>query len=95
MSTRQSLDLHGALQSLKDSTRAPRMPPARPDIWLKTSPLLRRLIPTRPLVARAERRGRALWDRSPEERERAISAMQAIVAGTRAPGRSKRWRGRT
>jgi lauroyl/myristoyl acyltransferase len=82
MSTRQSLDLHAALQSLEDSTRAPRMPPARPDVWLKTSPLLRRLIPTQPLIDRAERRGRALWDQSPDERERAISAIEAIVGGT-------------
>lgn len=58
------------------------MPPARLDVWLKTSPLLRRLIPTQPLIERAERRGRALWDRSPDERERAIAAMEAIVAGT-------------
>lgn len=82
MSTRQSLDINAALQSLEDGTRAPRMPPARPDIWLKTSPRLRRLIPTQPLIDRAERRGRALWDQWPDERERAISAMQAIVAGT-------------
>lgn len=83
MSTRQSLDLHAAPQSLEDSSRAPRMPPARLDVWLKTSPLLRRLIPTQPLIDRAERRGRALWDTSPDERERAIAAMEAIVAGTR------------
>ena len=77
-----ALDLHAALKSVEDSTRAPRMPPARLDVWLKTSPLLRRLIPTQPLIERAERRGRALWDRSPDERERAIAAMEAIVAGT-------------
>ena len=38
------------------------------------------------MVQRAERRGRALWDRSPEQREHAIATMSAIVAGTARGG---------
>jgi lauroyl/myristoyl acyltransferase len=61
---------------------APRMPPASLKIRLKTSPWLRRLLPTRAVVARAERRGQALWAESPRAREVALAAMEAVLAGT-------------
>jgi len=40
------------------------------------------MLPTALMVRRAEARGRALWVREPQERARAITAMQAIVGGT-------------
>ena len=58
------------------------MPPAGLLTWVKTSPWLRRLLPT-PLVFKiATRRGRARWEQSPEDRENAVAAMETIVAGT-------------
>jgi lauroyl/myristoyl acyltransferase len=58
------------------------MPPAELQIRLKTSPLLRRLLPTPLVVRRAERRGRAVWEQVPAERRYALATMEAIVAGT-------------
>jgi lauroyl/myristoyl acyltransferase len=58
------------------------MPPAGLRIDIKTSPLLRSLIPARALLARAVRHGRELWQTSPEQRQNAIATMAAIVAGT-------------
>jgi lauroyl/myristoyl acyltransferase len=58
------------------------MPPATLRIRVKTSPWLRRLLPTRLVVARAERRGQRMWERSPLAREDAVAMMQTIVAGT-------------
>ena len=53
---------------------------------VKTSPLLRTLLPTRVAVSKAARRGQAIWERSAGEREDAIAGMEVIVAGTpRAP----------
>jgi lauroyl/myristoyl acyltransferase len=58
------------------------MPPVGAVTWLKTSPWLRRLLPT-PLVFKlAARRGRARWEHSTEDREHAVAAMERIVAGT-------------
>jgi benzoate-CoA ligase family protein len=58
------------------------LPPAELKLRVKTSPLLRGLLPTRLAVSRAMRRGQAIWERSPEERAHAIAGMEAIVAGT-------------
>jgi hypothetical protein len=75
-------DLSAALERVGRRPRPPRMPPVDVKMRVKTSPSLRSLIPARPLVARAARKARALWDRSPEQRESAIATISAIVAGT-------------
>jgi hypothetical protein len=53
---------------------------------LKTTPALLGLVPTRIAVANAQRRGKAIWKHSPEERDRARAAIVAIVAGTARAG---------
>jgi lauroyl/myristoyl acyltransferase len=58
------------------------LPRAELRVVLGTSPLIRRALPARLTVALAEAKGRALWQRSPPERERARRAMDALVAGT-------------
>ncbi|HTC72238.1 MAG TPA: hypothetical protein VK655_05075 [Solirubrobacteraceae bacterium] len=79
-------DLSAALQRLGRRPRPPRMPPVGLRIRVKTSPLLRSLIPARTLLDRAVRHGRALWETSPEQRENAVATMTAIVAGTARAG---------
>jgi lauroyl/myristoyl acyltransferase len=49
---------------------------------LGTSRAIRRPLPLRLVVSRAERRGRELWDSDPDERQRALAAMEAVVGGT-------------
>jgi lauroyl/myristoyl acyltransferase len=71
-----------ALAMAKRPPPLPRMPPASLKIRLKTSPWLRRLLPTRVLVKRAERRGRVLWGESPRAREHALATMATIVGST-------------
>jgi lauroyl/myristoyl acyltransferase len=58
------------------------LPPAELPVRIKTSPWLRRLMPTRLVVRRAERRAREIWEKMPAEREYAIATMNAVVAGT-------------
>jgi lauroyl/myristoyl acyltransferase len=60
----------------------PRMPPADLRVRLKTSGWLRYLLPTPLVVARAEQKGRALWEQSTNERANAIATMERILAGT-------------
>lgn len=83
---RTDADLSAALERVGRRPRPPRLPPVGLKLRVRTSPLLRSLIPARPMVQRAERRGRALWDRSPEQREHAIATISAIVAGTARGG---------
>jgi lauroyl/myristoyl acyltransferase len=84
--TEQPLDLSLALSEV----RCPVQPPSRPSVGLplrlKTTPVLRRVLPTRIVVERAVRRGATLWNRSEPERERARNAIVAIVAGTEREG---------
>ncbi|HXD53898.1 MAG TPA: hypothetical protein VN618_04015 [Solirubrobacteraceae bacterium] len=61
---------------------APRMPPAPLLVRLKTSTLLRRFVPNRLAVARAERKGARLFDTDESTRRQALSRMEAVVAGT-------------
>lgn len=82
MSTQQTPELSAALEAIARRPRPPRMPPAGLGIVIKTSPLLRRLVPTRVAVRRAERQGRALWDYNQIEHDQAISVIESIVAGT-------------
>lgn len=85
MSTQQTPELSAALEAVS-RRRTPRMPPVKLGLRVKTSPPVRGLLPTGLLIARAERRGGALWESSPQDRQRAISAMRAIVAGTSRAG---------
>jgi lauroyl/myristoyl acyltransferase len=64
----------------------PRMPPAPLGVRLKTSPLLRRLVPTPRVVARAEAKGRRLWREHEPTRANALRTMAAVVAGTDREG---------
>jgi lauroyl/myristoyl acyltransferase len=59
----------------------PPMPPADLRLRLKTSPVIRRALPTSLVIARAERKGMRRWN---EERPRsyALRTMEAVVAGT-------------
>jgi lauroyl/myristoyl acyltransferase len=70
------------LQDLQRPLKPPAMPPASLGIRVRTTPLLRRVTPTRIVVARAERQGRALWESNPAQRAQARAAIEAIVAGT-------------
>ena len=63
-----------------------RMPPAPLRVRLGTSVLLRRAIPTRLAVARAERKAHRRWQTEPSTREHVLAAMRAIVAGTEREG---------
>jgi lauroyl/myristoyl acyltransferase len=60
----------------------PRMPPVEMRVRVKTSPALRRLIPTGLVVDRAARRGQRIWDRDPRAREDARAGIETIIAGT-------------
>jgi len=71
-----------AAPAIPDSPPPPRMPPAALRIRVKTSPWLRRVLPTGLVVARAERRGQRIWERSQLVHEDALAMMEAIVAGT-------------
>ena len=62
------------------------MPPAPLRIRLKTSTLLRRAVPTRLAVTRAESKAHRLWRTHPPTREHALEAMRAIVTGTSREG---------
>jgi lauroyl/myristoyl acyltransferase len=89
MSTQQTPELSVALDAIARRPRPPRMPPAGLDIVVKTSPLLRRLVPTRLAVHRAELQGQALWEHSRSEREQAIAVIESIVAGTARAGEAE------
>jgi lauroyl/myristoyl acyltransferase len=62
------------------------MPAASLRVRIKTSPSLRRLLPSRVALKMARRRGEAKWEHSAEDRQIALAGMETIVAGTpRAP----------
>jgi lauroyl/myristoyl acyltransferase len=82
ITTDQALD-PGTVPTMPSAQYRPsRMPPATLRIRVKTSPWLRRLLPTRLVVNRAVRHAQALWEQSPEEREGAMATMETIIAGT-------------
>jgi hypothetical protein len=78
----QISDAPAALGAVVRQPPAPRMPAASLGIRVKTSPAMRRLVPSQLVVKRAVRQGQALWERGAGERERAMSVMQTILAGT-------------
>jgi len=83
MTTETECELASALEAVRRPVEHCRMPPAAGlRTRMATSTRLRRLLPTRLMVRRAEMRGRDLWARHPEERARARRAMEAVVGGT-------------
>ena len=64
----------------------PKMPPAAPLVMLKTSPLIRRALPTRLMVVRAEARARRHWHELDANRRHALRTMSAVVSGTEREG---------
>jgi lauroyl/myristoyl acyltransferase len=82
MTAQQTHDLTRAIELIERPLPPPRMPAASMPIRLKTSMWLRRLMPTRLVVARAARRGARLWQDSPAERQDALAAMRTVVGGT-------------
>jgi benzoate-CoA ligase family protein len=76
-------------ETLEEVTRrAPRarMPPVPVGVRLKTSAVLRAVLPARVAVGRAERQGQAIWEHSASEREDALAAVETIVSGTPRAG---------
>jgi lauroyl/myristoyl acyltransferase len=82
MATEQPQELGLALSQAERPLEAPRLPPASLNIRIKTARWLRRLLPTRLVVARAVRQGTNLWERYEDVREDARAAIAAILAGT-------------
>jgi lauroyl/myristoyl acyltransferase len=79
---KETPDLDEALAAARRRLEAPAMPPADLRTVLRTSPALRRLLPTRLAVHRAVTRAEKRWDHSPSERRQAMQAMEAVVGGT-------------
>jgi lauroyl/myristoyl acyltransferase len=71
-----------ALAELRRPPAPPRMPSVSLPLRVKTSPLLRRLLPSRLVLKLASRRGAAKWEQSPDDRDKALAAMETIIAGT-------------
>ncbi len=78
-SDEQSSDLAAAVAAVRRRPEPPALPRASLAVDIKTSPRLRRLLPTWLVVRRATRRGRALWRRSPAARDDALAAMTTIM----------------
>jgi lauroyl/myristoyl acyltransferase len=75
-------DVEVLLEAARRPVERCRLPPAPLRVRLGTAPWLRRIVPTRVAVDRAEAHGRALWCQNPREQARARAAMAAVVAGT-------------
>jgi lauroyl/myristoyl acyltransferase len=81
----QTSDLERVLAQAEQSLLPVPMPPASLSVRLRTSTPLRRLLPRRLAIARAQAKGRAAWEH-PGEREQALATMNAILAGTSRAG---------
>jgi lauroyl/myristoyl acyltransferase len=79
-------DLTAALAHARLPAQPPAVPPASFGVRLHTSPWLRRMLPARVVVRRAQRRGAEIWERDPKEREQARAAMAVVLAGTSRAG---------
>ncbi|HEY4896555.1 MAG TPA: hypothetical protein VII01_10745 [Solirubrobacteraceae bacterium] len=86
MPVREPVDLNALLADADHVAPLPRMPPAPLGVRVKTSLWLRRLLPTRLVVGRAERHARRLWMRSASDREYALAMMETILARTPRAG---------
>jgi hypothetical protein len=82
MTAEQAPDPAAALAAARRPLEPRSMPPADFAVRMRTSVVLRRLVPTRLAVRRAAKKGAALWDRSPEERDRARTTLEVIITGT-------------
>lgn len=86
LSAAQASDMATVLaMPARPSAPAP-MPAADMAVRLKTSPLLRRLIPTPVALKRATRRAQRLCDSDDDALTRATAAIAAVVAGTARAG---------
>lgn len=74
------------LAELRRPPPPPRMPAVSLPLRVKTSPSLRRLVPSRVVLKLARRRGEAKWKRSVQDREKALAGMETIIAGTPRAG---------
>jgi lauroyl/myristoyl acyltransferase len=74
--------IEAEIERLREPVNPPSFPGGALRMRLETSPLLRRAVPTRLALAVGRIRGRRVWRRDPYLRERAVAAMEAIVAGT-------------
>ncbi|HEX4484122.1 MAG TPA: hypothetical protein VH081_10070 [Solirubrobacteraceae bacterium] len=81
----EAFDLDAALAAAQQRSPRPAMPSAELRLRLKTSPALRRLLPTRLAVSRAAAKGRARWEDADARRD-ALAATNAIVGGTSRAG---------
>jgi lauroyl/myristoyl acyltransferase len=81
MTAEHSQDLASRLKLVDQPPPPTPMPPADLALRLKTSMWVRRLLPTRLVLARAIRKGRRLWEEDSGAREDALEAM-AVVTGT-------------
>lgn len=86
MTAEQAGDFSTVLAMPPRPSAAARLPPAPLRVRLKTSPLIRRLLPTRLMLMRAARRGAAIWDRDSGARREATVVMEAVVQGTARAG---------
>lgn len=77
------IDTEALLAEARHRPKPPAMPRASLPIRLKTA-RLRELIPTRFVVSRAERRGRAIWGESTAAREHARGAIETIIGDSRS-----------
>jgi lauroyl/myristoyl acyltransferase len=82
----EPFELVAALVAAKRMVERCPLPGADLRLRLATTLWLRRLIPTRLAIRRAEAHGRRLWEESGEARARARAAMDAIVGGTERAG---------
>ena len=83
-------DLAEALAAARQRVPASAMPPAPLRVRLKTSPALRRVLPSAIVARGAAARGRAAWRKDPKAREQALEAMRAILGGTPRAGEVER-----
>ncbi len=79
---RHSDYLARALDAVSREPSKPSMPSAPLATRVKTSALLRAVLPTRLAVSRAERRGRTMWEHNSQERDDALTTMQTVLTGT-------------
>ncbi len=75
-------DLQATLERVRRPPQAPPMPGGPLGLRLRTSSALRQAVPSRVARALARRRALRIWEREPEERDRARAAMAAVVGGT-------------
>jgi lauroyl/myristoyl acyltransferase len=86
MTEPQTEDLAAVEAIARHCSEGPPMPGGPLRLRLETSVPLRAIVPGRVAVALAERRAVRSWERNPQERERALAAMRAMVGDTPRAG---------